>query len=230
MEIVNFNFIFILGILAETTFLSFKKAKKSANSQRKIYLDTSVLIDGRILNIARTGFIGDDLIIPRSVLKELQLLADGADSDKRKIARSGLETASALERIEFFNVDILDDRELNINSVDEILLELAKLNKGFIMTLDYNLIKRAEATKIKTLNINDLSIAVRQSFTTGNKFKITITEKGSEKGQGIGHLSDGTMVVVDKASNKIGQEILVKLAKLHETSAGKIIFAKIIKA
>ena len=221
-----FILIITLLILAETSFLTVKKYQPTRNGARKIYVDTSVLIDGRILNIARTGFIDGDLIVPKSVLRELQLLADGKDSEKRTRARMGLSNVAELERVVEINTEIFDDGEGN-KKVDEQLLKLAKANKGAILTLDYNLIKVAEAEKTKVLNINDLALAVRTEFLPGEKMELKITEKGSNRGQGIGYLQNGTMVVVEKAANKIGKTIIVEFVRFHETSAGKMIFAKI---
>lgn len=220
--------IITLLILGETTFIAFKKINPIRSSARKIYVDTSALIDGRILNVARTGFISDTLIIPKSVLRELQLLADGKDSEKRSRARSGLSNVSELERVVEVNTEIFDDGD-DAKKVDEQLLKLAKENKGSVLTMDYNLIKVAEAEKIPTLNINDLALAVRNEFLPGERIKIRIQEKGSSRGQGVGHLKDGTMVVVDKASNKIGKEVTVEFMRFYETSSGKMIFAKIAK-
>ena len=217
--------IIVLAILAETTILILRKYKTTFSGKRKIYVDTSVLIDGRILNIARSGFIDGDLIILRSVLLELQLLADGKDSDKRIRARAGLETVSELERVININTEILDDGD-KIKKVDNELLKIAKETKGTILTLDYNLIKVAKAEKIETLNINELALAVRNEFLPGEKIKIKILEKGSNRGQGVGHLNDGTMVVVESAANKIGKEIVVEFVKFYETPAGKMIFAR----
>lgn len=214
-----------LCIFVETTFLVFKKYQPKFNGKRKIYVDTSALIDGRILNIARSGFLDGDLIILKSVLLELQLLADGKDSDKRARARAGLEVVAELERIININTEILDDGGSH-KKVDEELLKVAKETRGAILTLDYNLIKVAQAEKIETLNINDLAIAVRSEFLPGQKMKLKITEKGSGRGQGVGHLSDGTMVVVDGAANKLGRELTVEFVKFYETPAGKMIFAK----
>lgn len=221
-----FILIVTLVILVETSFLVAKKYKPTRSGRRKIYVDTSALIDGRILNIARTGFIDGDLIILKSVLLELQLLADGKDTEKRNRARAGLEVASELERVINVNTEILDE-EVKYKKVDEELLRLAKENKGALLTMDYNLIKVATAEKITTLNINDLALAVRSEFLPGEKLKLKILDKGSGRGQGVGHLPDGTMVVVDKAANKVGKELMVEFVKFHETSAGKMIFAKI---
>ncbi len=208
--------------------MTLKKHLPTRSGYRKIYVDTSALIDGRILNVAKTGFIDGDLIILKSVLRELQLLADGKDNEKRSRARIGLENVSELERIVEVNTEIVDDGE-NPNGVDNRLLEYAKKNRGAILTLDYNLIKVAEAERTETLNINDLAIAVRTDYVPGQRIKIRIAEKGANRGQGIGHLPNGTMVVVDKASNKIGKEVTVEFVRFHETSSGKMIFAKSVK-
>ncbi|MBQ1373763.1 hypothetical protein IIY66_03095 [Candidatus Saccharibacteria bacterium] len=227
MEI--FTLVIMLAVFAETSFLTINKYKPAKSGRRKIYIDTSALIDGRILDIAKTGFVDGDLIIPKSVLLELQLIADGKDSEKRARARMGLEVAAELERVPQVNTDILDDGDLGRKKVDEELLKTAKSNKGTILTLDYNLIKVAEAEKIPTLNINDLALAVRLSFTIGEKAKIKVVEKGSMYGQGVGYLGNGTMVVIEKAANKIGKEVLVEFTNIHETSSGKMMFAKIVQ-
>lgn len=220
--------IIVLIILSETTFLLLKKVKPMVSGRRKIYVDTSALIDGRILEIAKTGFLDGDLLILKSVLLELQLLADGKDSEKRLIARNGLELVSELERVVNINTEIVEYENAN-KKVDEELLRVAKENKGTILTMDYNLIKVAEAEKIPTLNINELSLAVKTDFKAGEIVEIKITGKGSGKEQGIGHLKNGGMVVVQGASNRVGKTLRVELERLHETSTGRIIFGKIAK-
>ena len=225
MEI--FTLIIILAIFAETSFLTVKKRKPAKSGRRKIYVDTSALIDGRILGIAKTGFLDGDLIILKSVLLELQLLADGKDSEKRARARAGLEVAAELERVPEVNTEILNNVRYELKKVDNMLLEMTKANHGALLTLDYNLIKVAKAEKIPTLNINDLVLAVRNEFVVGEKVKVRILEKGTSQGQGTGHLSDGTMVVVEKAANKIGKEVTIELTNIRETSAGRMVFAKL---
>lgn len=220
-----FILIITLIILAETTLLVVKTHKPTRTGARKIYVDTSVLIDGRILNVARTGFIDGDLIILKSVLRELQLLADGKDMEKRNRARAGLDNVAELERVVEVNTEIVDDG-VGRKQVDEELLKFAKENKGVVMTIDYNLIKVAEAEKIPTLNLNDLSLSLRSEFLPGEKIKLKIIDKGANRGQGVGHLPDGTMVVVDRAASKIGKELEVEFMRFHETSAGKMIFAR----
>ncbi|MBR2741569.1 TRAM domain-containing protein [Candidatus Saccharibacteria bacterium] len=214
-----------LTILTETTYVLIRKFKPYRANTRKIYVDTSVLIDGRIVNIAKTGFLSGDLLIPKGVLVELQLLADGKDNEKRTRARAGLENIAELERIPGVYTDIVKGNKNN--KVDEELLWLAKENKGVILTVDYNLIKVAEASKIEVLNINDLSLAVRTEFLPGEKATIKITNKGSSDKQGVGHLEDDTMVIVENASSKVGKEVAVEFVRFYETSSGMMIFAKL---
>lgn len=218
-----------LLILLETSILVFRKFRPVlSSSRRKIYVDTSVFIDGRILEIAKSGFVDGDLIILKTVLLELQLLADSKEPEKRNLGRAGLDVVSELERVIEVNTEVIDNTG-GLKKVDEELLRIAKAEKGYIMTIDYNLIKVAKAEKIKTLNINDLALAVRTEFTPGERFKVKILEKGSGRGQGVGHLPNGIMVVVENASKKIGQEVMVSFTKFHETPAGRIIFAKLVK-
>lgn len=223
--------IIIVLILLETTFILVRSKIKtpSSNQKRKIYVDTSTLIDGRILDIAKTGFIGDDLIIPRSVIRELQLLADGKDSEKRTRARQGLDTINELERVIYCNTTILPDA-LDHTPVDERLIELAHQNYGVIMTNDYNLNKVATTEKIDVLNVNDLALALRNEYTPGEKVKLKITDTGSGPKQGIGHLPDGTMVVVENAKTQLGKTVTVELQRFRQTPAGKMMFAKLARS
>ncbi|MBR1802253.1 hypothetical protein IJ768_03455 [Candidatus Saccharibacteria bacterium] len=220
-------YIFAVLILIETTFLVFKATRKneSRSGKRKIYVDTSALMDGRILSIAKTGFIGDDLFIPRSAIRELQLLADGKDSEKRVRARFGMETANELERIVFCNTEIFEDA-LDRTPVDERLIQLAKANKGLIFTCDFNLQKVAETEKIEVLNPNELASELRSEFMPGDKFKLKISAEGQNPKQGIGYLPEGTMVVVDNAASNVGTEIEVEFQKYIQTNSGRMMFAK----
>lgn len=224
-----FILIIILLVLAETTYISLTLSRGplfARRQRRKVYVDTSALIDGRILSIAQTGFISDDLIIPRSVIRELQLLADGKDSEKRRLARFGMDIASELERVVYCNVEILQD-PLDRTLVDERLIELAKSNHGAILTNDYNLGKVATTEKIDVLNVNDLSLVLRSEYYPGQNQTLKIASSGSNPGQGVGYLTDGTMVVVDNAAQFIGQTVEVEIIHLHQTSAGRMIFARL---
>jgi uncharacterized protein YacL len=213
--------------LIETSFLVYKSTRKteSRSGRRKIYVDTSALMDGRILRIAKTGFIGDDLFIPRSAIRELQLLADGKDSEKRMRARFGMDTVNELERVVFCNTEILEDI-LDRTPVDERLIQLAKENKGVIFTCDYNLQKVAETENIVVLNPNELASELRSEFMPGDKFKLRVSAEGQNPKQGVGYLPEGTMVVIDNAASNVGSEVEVEFEKYIQTNSGRMMFAK----
>ena len=224
--------IITLIILGETSILVLKSRKHpliTTNQKRKVYVDTSALMDPRLLEVAKTGFIGDDIVIPRSVTNELQLLADGKDSEKRLRARAGLDTVRELERIVFFNTTILND-ELDRTPVDNRLMELAKANHGLILTNDYNLAKVAATEHIDTLNLNGLALTLRNQYLPGEHAKVKIVALGSNPHQGVAYLRDGTMVVIDHASEKVGQEIEVEFIRLNQTASGTMLFARIFTA
>lgn len=224
-----FIILLLILIFIETTILLTKNLQKTLlqnNAKRKIYVDTSALIDGRILAIAETGFIGDDLIIPRSVIRELQLLADGKDREKRSRARFGLDIVNQLERVVHFNTTILQD-PLDRTPVDERLIELAKSSKGLILTNDFNLGKVAATEQIEVLNVNELALVLSSEYLPGDKLRLKITDKGSNPDQGVGHLADGTMVIVENASTKIGQEVEIEFIRFLQTASGKMVFAKL---
>ena len=162
-----FLIIILSAIFAETTTLTVKsfnkKSLRSGLARRKVFVDTSTLMDGRILSVARAGFLGDELLIPRSVIRELQLLADGSDSEKRARARFGLDVVNELERVELAHVDIFADDETR-EKVDERLLKLAKEYQGIILTNDFNLTKVAATEKVDAININDLAQGLRSEY------------------------------------------------------------------
>ncbi|MBR2659723.1 TRAM domain-containing protein [Candidatus Saccharibacteria bacterium] len=223
-----FILIITIILLAETTYLVAKSAvsRHTKNTgRRKVYVDTSALIDGRLLAVAKTGFISDDLIIPRSVIRELQLLADGKDKDKRNLARRGMDNANDLERVVFCNVTIYQDA-LDRTPVDERLIALAKENGGLICTNDFNLNKVAATEGIDVLNVNDLALALADGYNSGDHLKVKIVGPGSNPGQGVGHLDDGTMVIVDNAAKNQGKILDVEIVRFIQSSAGRMIFAK----
>lgn len=224
-------FLLIIALITclETTFLTFQKFRKTSSKSGRIYLDTSALMDGRIVRIAETGIISDQILIPTDVLHELQLLADGKDAKKRSLARFGLENANKLERTEQVDAEVIPKEADALPKVDDELLRLAKNNRAKILTLDYNLIKLANAEKIQTINLNDLAIAARKAFLPGEIISVKIADKGSSRGQGVAYLKDSTMIVVSGAADKIGQTVDIELVKLRETSSGRMIFAKLAK-
>lgn len=216
-----------LVILLETTYIVYKLQRQSVRSKNNaVYVDTSVLIDGRILAIAETGFITAELIIPRSVIGELQLLADGSDHEKRARARHGLDVATSLRECESVTVTLLQDGVAK-RGVDERLLELAKKHGGMLCTIDYNLNKVAQVEGIRVLNVNELAKNVRLSHLPGETRMITLTQKGQDSHQGVGYIEDGTMVVVEQASKFIGKSVEVEFIRALQTDAGKMMFARL---
>jgi len=216
-----------LIILGEVSYLLAKLPKTSIKSKsRAILVDTSVIMDGRITGLAATGFIGGTLVIPRSVIGELQFLADNADADKRARARNGLDVVNELQKMEGVDVEILQDGSKAEEGVDERLLNLAKQHSAVICTLDYNLNKVAVVEGIQVLNINELAQSLRMSHLPGERMLIELTQKGQDNHQGVGYLPDGTMVVVEQSSSLIGQTVQVEVVRSLQTAAGKMMFAK----
>lgn len=223
--------IITLLILAEVSILVFKNQEKpllAVSQRRKVYVDTSALMDPRLVPVAKTGFISDELIVPRSVLQELQLLADGKDDEKRARARAGLDAVRELERVVFFDLTILED-ELDHTPVDNRLLELATKSHALILTNDFNLQKVAATQHIDVLNLNALALVLRNEYLPGEKAKVKLVAAGSGAGQGVAYLKDGTMVVVDHASRKLGEEVEVEFVRVNQTAAGTMMFAKLIQ-
>lgn len=194
--------------------------------EQAVYIDTSSLMDGRIMAAVASGFIPSRLVIPRSVLAELQLLADGGDSEKRTKARHGLDLASELRDNKNLTVTILDDAATD--GVDEHLLALARKNGGAICTIDYNLAKVAQVENIPVLNINELAKQLRMNYLPGEKVSLKIVQKGNDKDkkQGVGYLADGTMVVVEQAGGDIDKMVEVEFIRSLQTAAGRMMFAK----
>lgn len=216
-----------LLILGEVSYLLARLPKNSIKSKdRAILVDTSVLMDGRIVPVAQTGFIGGTLVIPRSVIGELQFLADYADADKRARARYGLDVVTELQAMERVNVELLQDGSHAREGVDDRLLKLAKQHGAVIMTLDYNLNKVAAVEGTEVLNLNELAQSIRMEHLPGEKITLELIQKGQDAHQGVGYLPDGTMVVVEQASAQIGQTLNVEIIRNLQTAAGRMIFAK----
>jgi uncharacterized protein YacL len=218
----------ILAVLAEVTYLVVKLPRQniSRKQSRPILVDTSVLIDGRIIAVAKSGFIGDTLVIPRSVIGELQFLADNADHDKRARARYGLDVVSDLQKMPGIDVEILQDGSKAAEGVDERLLILAKKHKAAICTIDYNLNKVAVVENIVVLNVNELAQSLRMAYLPGEKMLLELVQKGQDAHQAVGYLTDGTMVVIEHANKFIGQTVEVEFIRSLQTAAGKMMFAK----
>jgi uncharacterized protein YacL len=202
----------------------FKKKNNNANGQCMI-LDTCALIDGRIIAIAKAGFVPERLIIPQFVIAELQYLADTGDSQKRERARFGLDVIRDLQDTRRTTVQIARELFKNIKEVDDKLIALAKQYRGLLYTTDYNLNKVAQIEGVTVLNVNELAQALRPPRLPGEQVELKITQIGQDKTQGVGYLEDGTMVVVEQASKLLGQRVRVEFSRILQTQAGKMMFA-----
>ena len=190
-----------------------------------VVLDTSAIIDGRILELVHTGFILAKLIVPRFVLDELQLIADSSDSLKRAKGRRGLEILNELSTHKQVEVEVVTDDFVNEPDVDSKIIRLAKKYHARLMTVDYNLNRVAQIQNVIVLNINELSNALRPVVLPGEAMTIQILQSGKDEGQGVGYLQDGTMVVVEGGDKFIGKEKTVIVTRVFQTVAGKMIFA-----
>ncbi|MEO8098783.1 MAG: PIN domain-containing protein [Acidobacteriota bacterium] len=189
-------------------------------------LDTSVIIDGRIADIAETGFIDGAVVIPQFVLRELQQVADSADGLKRNRGRRGLDILQRIQKMPQLTVQIVEDDFPNVREVDMKLIELAKLYNCKIMTNDFNLNKVAQVRGVEVLNINELANALKPLVLPGEVMRVFILKEGKESTQGVAYLDDGTMVVVDNARKLISKTIDVTVTSVLQTTAGKMIFGR----
>lgn len=197
----------------------------AANVEHKI-LDTSVIIDGRIADICRTGFIEGALVIPGFVLEELQHIADSSDVLKRNRGRRGLDILNKIQKELKVNVQIYEGDFEDVAEVDSKLIKLAKVLNGKVVTNDFNLNKVCELQGVPVLNINDLANAVKPVVLPGEELTVQVIKDGKEYGQGVAYLDDGTMIVVEGGRDYIGNDVDVLVTSVLQTSAGRMIFAK----
>jgi uncharacterized protein YacL len=199
--------------------------EKSGKKSYKI-LDTSVIIDGRIADIAETGFLDGLLVIPQFVLRELQLVADSADSMKRNRGRRGLDVLQRIQKMTHVKVQIVAEDFPDVREVDMKLIELARLYNARIITNDFNLNKVAHLRGVDVLNINELVNSLKPIVLPGELMRVFILKEGKEYNQGVAYLDDGTMVVVDNARRMISKTIDITVTSVLQTTAGKMIFGK----
>ena len=190
-------------------------------------LDTSVIIDGRVVDIAKAGFLNGTMVVPRFVLGELQAIADSADTMKRSRGRRGLDVLNSLQRLDNVRVEITDQDFPEIMGVDAKLTALSKISGMPLMTNDFNLNKVAEIQGVSILNINELASALKPVVLPGEEMHVKIIREGKEPGQGVGYLDDGTMVVVEHGKKKVGAEAAVIATSVLQTPAGKMIFTEL---
>jgi uncharacterized protein YacL len=201
-------------------------SERSTRRMPKV-LDTSVIIDGRIADICEAHFLDGVMLIPQFVLRELQFVADSADSLKRQRGRRGLEVLQRIQKMPHLEVEIADDDFPNIADVDLKLIELAKRYDGKIITNDYNLNKVASLQGIEILNVNQLANSLKPVVLPGETMRVFILREGKEYNQGVAYLDDGTMVVVDGARRMINKTIDITVTSVHQTTAGKMIFGRL---
>ena len=200
---------------------------KQIRGTRPILLDSSVLIDGRILGIAKSGFVQAPLVIPRFVILELQLLADNADQNTRAKGRRGLDLIARLQREPSLDVSV-DETKVPGRAVDQMLVELAKQMNAFVCTSDTGLARVAAIEGAGVLSVHELAAAVKADVQAGEQFALLIVKRGEQQGQGVGYLPDGTMVVVDEAQGLLDQHVEVRVTGSLQTAAGRMLFAKLV--
>ncbi|NEU32437.1 PIN/TRAM domain-containing protein [bacterium LRH843] len=220
----------LINLMALTRNLGKKKEEEELDNQKagrqlKI-LDTSVIIDGRIADICKTGFLEGTLVIPEFVLEELQHIADSSDVLKRNRGRRGLDILNKIQKELPINVEIYEGDFDEISEVDSKLVKLAKLSFGMVVTNDFNLNKVCELQGVPVLNINDLANAVKPVVLPGEELNVQVIKDGKEQHQGVAYLDDGTMIVVEGGRDYIGKHLDVVVTSVLQTSAGRMIFAK----
>lgn len=188
-------------------------------------LDTSAIIDGRILDIAKTGFISGTILVPSFILAELQQVADSADYLKRSRGRRGFEIIENLKKVKGVRIDVWD-KEPSAKTVDDKLIKLAKSLQGKIITTDFNLNRVATLSNVSVLNVNDLANAVKTIAIPGEKMKVKVVHLGKDPKQGIGYLPDGTMIVVEDGAKLVGEDIQTEVSRVIQVAAGRMIFTK----
>lgn len=198
-----------------------------SNRVQKLLMDTSVIIDGRIADVCKTGFVDAEIVVPQFVLAELQNIADSSEAIRRARGKRGLDLLSDLQKDVNVDIKITDEDVPDVKAVDSKLVALAKLTGAKVLTNDSNLNKVAELQGVGVLNINNLASALKPVVLPGEAMKIQVLKEGKEEGQGVGYLGDGTMVVIENASEQVGKTIDVAVTSVLQTAGGRMVFAKI---
>lgn len=203
------------------------EAVPAAQGAARKYLDTSVIIDGRIADVAQTGFLEGEIVTPGFVLAELQHIADSADNLRRARGRRGLDVLNRLQKMPGLSITVDETDYPDTAEVDVKLLRLCREKGGVVVTNDYNLNKVAGVTGIRVLNINDLANAVKPMLVAGEELNVQVVREGKEPGQGVSFLDDGTMIVIENGRRYVGEQVPVVVTTVLQTSAGRMIFAKL---
>lgn len=218
----------IIYALIITFYLAKKMEKRVITREaNRVLVDTSVLIDGRIEEIAKTGFISGTLVVPKFVIDELQQVADSTDPIKRNKGRRGFKIMKALQKNPNFEVEISVDPYPDVSEVDDKLVHMAKDQEINILTVDYNLNRVADIQGVFTENINELSNAIKPAVLPGEHISVKVVQRGKERNQGVGYLDDGTMVVVEEGEKFMGRIAEGTVSRIFQTDAGRMIFVKL---
>lgn len=219
----------VIGLRGKDEFniiIPYVRLRRQDQKEEAAILDTSVIIDGRIADIGKAGFLDLKLVLPRFILKELQGIADSSDPIKRQRGRRGLEVLHNLQKDSGINLIINDEDFPDIKEVDAKVVRLAKLLDAKILTVDFNLNRVASIQGVRVLNINELANALKPVVFPGEIMKVKLIREGKEHNQAVGYLDDGTMVVVEEARRMIGREIKVMVTSVLQTQAGRMIFTR----
>lgn len=202
-------------------------ARVEGDGARSKLLDTSALIDGRVADVALAGFLEGELVVPVFVLEELQRIADSSDDVRRARGRRGLEVVTRLRKAK--RLSTVDDDPIGIEQVDSKLVRLASDRDWTIVTNDVALQKVADAQAVSVLNVNELANALKPEFVPGERFELKVVREGKERGQGVGYLDDGTMVIVDGGASAVGETINVEVSSMLQSPTGKLVFSRLLK-
>jgi len=220
----------IIGLRGKDEFniiIPYVRLRRQDQAEELALMDTSVIIDGRIVDILKTKFLGGKIVIPRFVLKELQQISDSTDPIRRQRGRRGLEILHTIQETLGMDITLQEEDFPEIKDVDSKLVKLAKLLEAKILTVDFNLNRVASIQGVTVLNINELANALKPVVFPGEQMQIKLLREGKEHNQAVGYLDDGTMVVVEEARRLIGQEAKVVVTSVLQTQAGRMIFTKI---
>lgn len=215
-----------IGSRAARSYAARGHAEPEPGAAPSALLDTSAIIDGRVADLAATGFLDGTILVPAFVLRELQAVADSADASRRTRGRRGLDALERLKGTAGARIAFPEDEIAGAAEVDDKLLELARRTGARLVTTDFNLNKVARLRGVRVLNVNDLATALRPVLLPGDTLRVAVVKEGKEPGQGLGYLDDGTMVVVEQGREAIGTDVDVVVSNSLQTSAGRMIFAR----
>src|SRR5581483_8514138 len=201
--------------------------QKKTKGPKPLVIDTSAIIDGRIVDVAAKNFFDSPIVVPRFVVEELQRVADSGDKTRRTRGRRGLERLKALQELPQVDVELSETTVPTVEKVDAKLVELTRSRDGKLVTLDFNLVKVCEVEKVGVVNLNDLAQAFRPPAIPGDRIVLKVVRPGEGPTQGVGYLEDGTMVVIDGAREKVGQEAAFVITSSIQTSAGRMLFGRV---